>query len=713
MPIRSLPSPSSTERPSKKRKLLTISSIQSSASSQKSQSSQSKTIVALESQLAAAVIATANSETTSLNPLADLFSIASNPKISAQDTSKAIWALYRVWVGIAGSGRLSTMNSTTSAGSTGEKDAKVVKAWLWDRLNEYVELLCGLLKDEEKVLRTSALQILFSLQKHLSTSVSVSVSGNPQFHISHFKKIVNALVLCPVSHRIVRSNGKLKGVEGDGEEEKDSLVDTDVVELFHSTWLSVYDDVRWFFLREVGALLSKLDQKTIQAHPNAPTNALSILEKLASTSSWFPTFPERLTKEGKWWVEEMGQKPMKVKKNKISKSKSNLEGIVDGEDTDDDEEDSDKDAISEEDDDWRKFFDEQDKKSPKSSRNAGIKGRQHQLTLHQSLHNLSSHRAVFTHAWLGLLPKLNVPGDISTNNAGSGKDLAVRALNVMHRGVLPYLTRPVLVMDWVGACVDYGGTPGLLALNALYVLMKEYNLDYPSFYTRLYAFLDRDLLHLKHRARFFRLAEVFLGSSHLPLTLLASFIKRLSLLSLSAPPSAIVIVIPFVWNLMRRHPGLMVMIHRELSEEGGLYEDPFLPTHPNPLLTNALSSSLFELHAHVSHYHAPVSSMAKVFEGVFTKDEYKMEDFLDHGYGSLFDAEANRKIKKEPALNMDMELMLGKKQKVELFSSASRDSGADGDEAGSDPSKDEMGFMNVGVGGVGVAGDLVNELWVF
>jgi U3 small nucleolar RNA-associated protein 19 len=42
--------------------------------------------------------------------------------------------------------------------------------------------------------------------------------------------------------------------------------------------------------------------------------------------------------------------------------------------------------------------------------------------------------------------------------------------------VLPHLTRAVMAMDWVGSCVDYGGTPGLLALNALFVLMTEYNL---------------------------------------------------------------------------------------------------------------------------------------------------------------------------------------------------------------------------------------------
>ena len=81
-----------------------------------------------------------------------------------------------------------------------------------------------------------------------------------------------------------------------------------------------------------------------------------------------------------------------------------------------------------------------------------------------------------------------------------------------------------------------GGTVGLLALNALFVLMTVYNLyvhlhnfsssranskdynwvgsDYPSFYTRLYGFLDRNVLHSKHRARFFRMTELFLASTY-------------------------------------------------------------------------------------------------------------------------------------------------------------------------------------------------------
>lgn len=81
----------------------------------------------------------------SLNPLADLLDAAlttSNP----QDTSKAIYALYRVFVVIISNDKLAL---------DGDDAAKVVKAWIWERLNTYVEFLGGLLRDDEKILRVS------------------------------------------------------------------------------------------------------------------------------------------------------------------------------------------------------------------------------------------------------------------------------------------------------------------------------------------------------------------------------------------------------------------------------------------------------------------------------------------------------------------------------------------------------------------------------
>ncbi|PPQ89234.1 hypothetical protein CVT25_001313 [Psilocybe cyanescens] len=587
----------------------------------------------LEDELIAAV-----GKNLSLNPLADLLALAYDVE-DPHDTSKAIYALYRVFVVIISDNKL---------GLGGDEAAKVVKAWIWERLQSYVDFLGSLLQDDEKFLRTSALQIMFSLLKYLSTSYTKSshpTKPQPQFHASHFRKIVSYLLLCPNSKR------KSSSPKPDG-----GMIDSDVLNLFYDTWFSVHDDIRWFFLRDSATLLSG---QTADAHPNVPINLLSILERLS-------TFPTEQSELNAWWVVELGTKPPKPK---VSKKGSN------NADMSSDDEETAKTGDEEENDDWRKFF-EDDPVTEDGKKGPGQ--RLHKMTIHQSLHSLSSHRAVFTRAWLTLLPRLAVPGNIEKNKA-----LATRALNLMHRGVMPHLTRPILVMDWIGACVDIGGSVGLLALNALFVLIKEYNLDYPSFYTRLYAFLDRDVLHLKHRSRFFRLTELFLSSTHLPATLLASFVKKLSRLSLTAPPAAIVMVIPFTYNILKKHPALMVMIHRADVDDSN---DPFLSEETNPLQTNALDSSIWELMSHSSHYHAPVSTMCKIFSEAFTKPGYSMEDFLDHTYNTLFETEINRKIKREPALALEPSL--------KVFAAAEESSGED---------------LITG----SAERDFVNELWVF
>ncbi|KAI0747771.1 CBF-domain-containing protein [Daedaleopsis nitida] len=560
----------------------------------------------LEKQLTTAV-----SKGSSLNPLADLLDIALDVSSPTQ-LSKAIYALYRVFVIIISNGLLSGPDRT--------EEAKAVRAWLFERLHAFVDLLASLLKDEEASLKRSALDILFSLQKHLSSSLTRIGDSKqpPQFHVSHFRKIVSALLLCPPSQR---GNG-IKKRKTDPESGADHTLDADVRDHVVNTWFSVNDDIRWFFLRDAAILISK--------HPHAeapqlPGNLLSIIERLT-------TFPTKAAELNSWWVEELGTKPAPSKKSK-----------ADGDQDEDD--DAGNDQANADEDDWRKFFDDPPAKTAAEGKKATA-GRVHTLTIHQSLHSLAAHRAVFTRAWLTLLPRL------SLGSAESTKGHSLRVLNVLHRGVIPHLTRPILIMDWISASVDHGGTVGLLALNALFTLMKEYNLDYPSFYTRLYSFLDRDVLHLKHRARFFRLTELFLGSTHLPANLVASFVKRLSRLSLHAPPAAVVMLMPFTYNMLRRHPALMSMIHRA-EEVTGAECDGFDAEEENPTLTNALESSLWELYSHRQHYHASVSSLAKIFEEAFTRPSYGMEDFLDHTYGTLLETEVKRKIRKEPATALE------------------------------------------------------------
>ncbi len=114
---------------------------------------------------------------------------------------------------------------------------------------------------------------------------------------------------------------------------------------------------------------------------------------------------------------------------------------------------------------------------------------------------------------------------------------------------------------------NIGGLLSILALNGLFTLILEFNLDYPLFYHKLYALLDRNVLHVKYRSRFFRLVDLFLSSNMLPSKMVASFIKRIFQLSLWAPPSGIILTLPLVFNLLRKHPLCIQMIHRS-SEDG-------------------------------------------------------------------------------------------------------------------------------------------------
>jgi U3 small nucleolar RNA-associated protein 19 len=157
-------------------------------------------------------------------------------------------------------------------------------------------------------------------------------------------------------------------------------------------------------------------------------NLLFLLERLES-------FPVSQSDLKSWWVEELQAKPTRSKKKKAAT----------GPEPDASGTDSESDPIE---DDWRKFFDEEEKQKKPSEPSMRL----HQMTVHQSLHSLASHRAVFTRLWLRLLPQLS-------EDEGASGGLSLRVLNVMHHGIMPHLTRAVLVMDWVGRCVDYGGLP--------------------------------------------------------------------------------------------------------------------------------------------------------------------------------------------------------------------------------------------------------------
>lgn len=80
----------------------------------------------------------------SLNALADLLHLASSTE-DVEVVLKAIYAISRVLGLVIQKGLLRI--------SVESEERKKVRAWLIERLEKYKELLCGLLQDDEKVLR--------------------------------------------------------------------------------------------------------------------------------------------------------------------------------------------------------------------------------------------------------------------------------------------------------------------------------------------------------------------------------------------------------------------------------------------------------------------------------------------------------------------------------------------------------------------------------
>ncbi|KAK8055536.1 CBF/Mak21 family protein [Apiospora rasikravindrae] len=240
---------------------------------------------------------------------------------------------------------------------------------------------------------------------------------------------------------------------------------------------------------------------------------------------------------------------------------------------------------------------------------------------------------------------------------GPNRDQRKQVLQIMTRSIAPWFTQPEFLADFLTDSYNAGGSISLLALGGIFYLIQHRNLDYPSFYTKLYSLLDSDILHSKHRSRFLRLLDTFLNSTHLPAALIASFIKRLARLSLNAPPAAIVSIVPLFYNLFRKHPSTTFMMHRvpRSKEEKALIEnegwnDPFDMAESDPMLTNAIDSCIWELVQHQSHYHPNVATVSKIISEQFTKQTYNLEDFLDHSYGSLLDAELSKQVRKPPVV---------------------------------------------------------------
>lgn len=188
--------------------------------------------------------------------------------------------------------------------------------------------------------------------------------------------------------------------------------------------------------------------------------------------------------------------------------------------------------------------------------------------------------------------------------------------------IIPHMIQPQMLSDFLSRVYEQGGTEAILALDGLFVLIRDHNLEFPKFYDHLYALIDEKIFHLRsEKAKFFEYIAVFMSSSMLPAYVVAGIVKRVARLCLYAAPSVIVWGLSFIYNMLLRYPTCRQLIHREST---GPLLDPYLPTAKTLAECRALESSLWEVKMLEAHACPKIGKLCSVFKEKFTRPPFDL-----------------------------------------------------------------------------------------
>lgn len=241
-----------------------------------------------------------------------------------------------------------------------------------------------------------------------------------------------------------------------------------------------------------------------------------------------------------------------------------------------------------------------------------------------------AHKAVFSEAWLALL---------SLRLTASQHKLVLQHL-ADH--VIAHMRTPLLLADYLTSCFNNGGVLAVLALESLFHLILQHNLDYPHFFPSLYRLCTTNVFGAKYRAKFMKLLHKSLKSTNLPAYMVAAFVKRLMRLALHvASPAASFCVAQATW-LLRRHPQCHCLLHKAGEP---MLVDPFDASEDVDLeKTCAMQSSLWEAEALRTHHVHGVALLANALRDPSSTIETEgvppvLEDYFASSYVDLIEKE--------------------------------------------------------------------------
>lgn len=270
-------------------------------------------------------------------------------------------------------------------------------------------------------------------------------------------------------------------------------------------------------------------------------------------------------------------------------------------------------------------------------------------------------RREFGNAWLCVLTDPSLTPSQRTS-----------ALAVLPRTVIPRMSNPLRLSDFLTDAYNSAKTTddtrvALAALDALFILVAKYRLDYPDFYPKLYAMLTPYALFVApERERFLTLSATFLTRGiYLPRTMVASFVKRLVRRALVAPPAGAMWCLRLAVELLQKHPSVSFLVHKtvdffdssskdfEDNTAMSTASDPFDDSVSDPQATGAEASSLWELELLQNHMSPAVSRLVDSFSRDVRKRNTPqppgdLRDYAALLFSDVFGAEFKRRSKSTP-----------------------------------------------------------------
>lgn len=264
------------------------------------------------------------------------------------------------------------------------------------------------------------------------------------------------------------------------------------------------------------------------------------------------------------------------------------------------------------------------------------------VTIVSKLRSLDYFRAEFSQTWLMVL---SLPFKLADHKL---------ILKHLPKYVVPHLPNPILLADYLTRSFELGGVVAILALESLFQLILNHNLDYPNFFLSLYQLCTVAIFNAKYHGKFLNLLHQSLRSVNLPVYLVAAFIKRLSGIALQCSAPVVQFCIMQIQWLLRHHQQALAMVHNPSNTAATSNFD--LNETAELEKSNALSSSLWELEALEQHYLYEVAKSAAVLRGVQSTNPLTHalvidDSIVNKSYGAMIDADLDKKKKMDVAVS--------------------------------------------------------------